>query len=187
MSSYKYFQKSKNFLFPLLGIPTKGTFKPANSYLVDLYRGIDETDYRLVVVYELPENEKEFSAFELKYLIQSKYFEDFYKCEEKLVYIFNMEEFKEDWDRFLEGRYSLLSGKAKRMIDNYHTDFYPNKISRNRKIVDTLFPDENVFERYSRDLGVSVDLIRYVKEVCDTYDKEKETLDLRECFAIFAE
>jgi hypothetical protein len=171
---YNYFQKSQVFLYPLLGIPKSVPFKP-NTYITNLDKGIKPEHCKLTCVYEKPTDESRFYAFEARHLLQNRYLEDFYSIDTHLIYIFTLVEFKADWYAFINGKYSMLSARAKKLIDKYHTDLFPGRIVRNKKIVESLFPNDIVLKRYSEELNVSLDLMEEIGEVCDIYNEKKET------------
>ena len=107
----EYRQKSKLFLFPLLGIPNSAAFKPTNTYLCDESRGIKLEDYRLIVCYDRGHSEKNkeyYSNFESKMLIGHKQFIEMYEEEDCLIYVFDMTKFRKDYDNVVNGKYSKI-------------------------------------------------------------------------------
>lgn len=170
----EYFQKSKIFIYPALGISRGGSVTPIRTYLS--WDGkYSANDCKLLVLYHL-RDDPEFIKFEKTSLLKNKFFEDFYELEEnKGLYVFDFSDYKKDWEYFLEGRYSKLSVLFKTAILLYY-----QKSKKNYVYVDSYINPEMYFEIYSKLLGCDVDVLREVGELCDKPDLDKEHLTLKE-------
>jgi len=173
-----YFQKSKNFLHPMLGhVKRGGGFRPVNTYIS--WKGRVKTqEPSFVAVYNLC-GSRDFYNFEQNALLGNSLFEDCIKInDEQAAYIFNLGEFEKDYALFLEGRYSEFSDKLKGRIKNYHGANSPAYA-----FMDTyLYPGEN-YEHYAnllspnkKDIPRTMKLLQQTSELCSKPDLEKETL-----------
>src|SRR5574343_26538 len=174
----KYFQKSRAFLYPLLGIKKSANISPVNTYVS--WRGLYTTDdMKLVVVYK-QDNTEGFRLFEKTVLFKNRFFVDFKECEDGYTaYIFTFESFKEDWFRFLNGKYSQLSPDLKNRIKSYHGE----GSGEWTYIESFLYPNKH-YERYAElladpaDQAGMLDLLKRVGELCNPYDEERELLQI---------
>lgn len=168
-----YFQKSYKFLFPLLKIKTDN-YRPAQVFVAWL-DNIKTDDYKLIVVYDLRED-NEYKKFENRELFNNPHYEDFRVLEgNKGAYIFNMNSFKVDVDHFYNGQYSLFSKQSKDRLLTYYS---PNP--HNREYIESYLNPENYFKLYSELLDLPVDVVRTSGELCNKYDKNRERLTLNE-------
>ena len=110
----KYFQKSRSFLYPALGIRRSSNISPTGTYL-SLEGKIGPEDMRLIVVYKVTKDEG-FKVFEKQMLLTNPLFDSKIDVKEYSLYIFNFEIYKDDWFNFLLGKYSKLSNVLKRAI-----------------------------------------------------------------------
>lgn len=174
----KYFQKSLNFLFPLLGLKREMTFVPVGTYL--WWNGGESIeDKYLLVGYEADFESSVFKAFEKKNLLAHPDLHKCYDVEGGRIYVFDMVRHSDTVDKFLEGKYSKFSEKDKRKILSYHDASLEKEPRPGRYIHMTLYP-ELYYEQVARDLeGVSVETLREVGELTNRYDKTNETLNIK--------
>ena len=85
----KYFQKSRSFLYPALGIRRSSNISPTGTYL-SLEGKIDPEDMRLIVVYKVTKDEG-FKVFEKQMLLTNPLFDSKIDVKEYSLYIFNFE------------------------------------------------------------------------------------------------
>jgi|TARA_R110001606_G_scaffold17735_3_gene68225 hypothetical protein len=166
-----YFQKSKVFLYPLLGIGRKAKYVPLQTYVCwDSVYSVE--DCRLILEYKTKQT-KGFKDFAEKYLDNHDMYDDFVELsKDKVIYIFNLTKaFKPDHKRFINGKYSQLSLNAKILI----IDFFGDKEKAGEYIQTFLTPDES-FESYAQYFKVDKDLLESIGELCSKPDIEKETL-----------
>lgn len=167
----KYFQKSKSFLYPALGIKKDSKFKPTGTYIaVDGL--IHPEDVRFVCTFEKKKS-KEFEQFELDMLIKNPLFIEKIEMGDGCAYIFDFEIYVNDWFNFIMGKYSKLSNVLKRAIKNH----YGANTSEYQYIDSYLHPQE-YYDIYANLLDVDVDVLKSTKELCNPCDMEKESLKL---------
>lgn len=165
----RYFQKSRSFLFPALGIPK--TVHPLIQTYIGLNDVIKPEDNKLICLFHHASTHS-YERFEQEYLFRNPLFHD---CEvvrdEPSIYIFNLEVLKQDWDKFLKGKYSQLSDGLKDAIK----DYYGSK-SGEYEYVDTYLYPDRYYKLYATLLNESEETLKSVGELCDIYDPEKERL-----------
>lgn len=175
----KYFQKSKIFMYPLLGI-VRGNVIPDEVYfsISDKYK---PQDRKLVLVYD-PKMDLKYETFKedslVKHELLLERFEDHNGNE---IFVFDMSAFASDWDLFLAGKYSQMSLDVRSQILN----FFEKKSANYAYLQSFLFP-EKWFNRYAEILDVSETLLKEVGELCDKPNVEKEQFKLilnQECLA----
>ena len=165
-----YIQKSRIFLYPLLGIRRGASIVPTDTYLQweNVYK---LSDCKFITIYHL-RDDKEFKEFEEKSLLNNPLFENFFEIEDnKGVYIFDFSKYKEDYFNIIKGKYSKLNDDYKLNILN----FYKNRKKHHSVIQSYLFP-ERFFSIYAKLLNVKLNLIEKVGELCSLPDIQKESL-----------
>jgi hypothetical protein len=170
----KYFQKSKSFLFPALGIKKNSKFTPSNTYVaVDGY--IDAEDVKLICTYDKPEieDDEDYLVFEQHFLLENPLFLEKIETKEMFVYVFDYQIYTTDWFNFILGKYSKLSSVLKRAIKTYYGD----NSAEYRYIDSYLYPEE-YYEDYSVLLDVNVDQLKSIGQLCNACDIKKETLKI---------
>ena len=176
-SLYKeYVQKSRIFLYPALDIKKGGSVTPIQTFTS--WQGhYKKEEGKLMLLYYLRED-PDFMAFEKQKLIDNPLFHDFKVVEEgKGVYVFDFNnQHKEDWQHFVNGKYSRLSPNLKRKIQNFHG------IS-NRGFIDAYLYPERYFKMYasvfttrSQDNPQMEDILKEVGELCSIPEHDKENL-----------
>ncbi len=166
----KYTQKSRMFLYPLLGIKRGSAVVPNETYvsITNMYK---PEDMKLICLYHLRQD-LEFRLFEKSKLSGNSRFDTFYEVEDdKGIYVFDFNHKSEMWSLFLAGKYSQIDNNTKNEI----LGFFANNPS-NRNLINSYLNPENYFKSYSEYLNVPVDLMREVGELCSVPDLEKETL-----------
>lgn len=170
-SIYKnYFQKSRSFLFPALGIK-KGNFNPTQTFISLDEPPIKPQDRKLVCLFEKTDDPR-FEQFEKDMLTGNPLFKEYLVTPSSdVIYIFDYEGYKTDWDNFLLGKYSRLSDGFKTAIKSYY-----GHNSKEYEYMDTYLYPELYFEKYAELLDVDLPTLLKVGELCDKYDPEKEKL-----------
>lgn len=173
-----YFQKSKAFLFPVLGIRKSAYTSPIQTY-ISWENRVKETDRKLVCLYDI--TKPGFASFEKELLFQNKLFEDFEQVSDnKSVYLFNFDIYQEDWNHFCRSRYSNLSRPVKQSVRNFFGANSPEYVY----MESFMFP-EKYFNLYAdllydkEDYSEGYQLIKSVGELCSSVDMEKETLKIK--------
>lgn len=166
-----YFQKSKLFFYPTLGIR-----KGQSVSLIETYVGwkdkISIHDNILICLYYL-RKDPEFINFEKTKLLNNRYFKEFFEVEEdRGAYLFDLRDYAQDWPLFIEGRYSKFSTKLKNQIVNFQT-----KNSINYAYVNSFLYPDKYFGLYKTLLNIELDLLVKVGELCDKPDFNREVLE----------
>lgn len=166
----KYFQKSKIFLYPILGIKRGTSVVPSETY-VAWNDKVNSEDMKLVCIYET-RSDLEYKQFEKNVLLKHNRIHDYIKVDNnKLVIIFNFSDISDDWMHFLNGKYSKMTISTKRKI----LEFFDKKSGNYAYVESYLFPEKH-FETYAKILGADVNMIIAVGELCDKPDLNKEKL-----------
>ncbi len=169
----KYTQKSRIFLFPLLGFPRISVTNPAQTYTSwkDKY---DHDDMHLICEYP-NRNDADFKTFETKKLLAHPCFVDYHESENNTgIYVFNLSNYKDTWNAVTNGKYSQILVTDKLKIRKY----FSNNTSSLEHIESYLYP-EKYFNVYSKLLNVEESLLISVGELCSKPDVTKETLDVK--------
>jgi hypothetical protein len=165
-----YFQKSKAFMYPVLGVKRGSSVTPIETYVSWVGHLVPE-DMRLICKYHMRED-AEFINFEKSHLRSSKYFERFHLLDDKTgLYIFDMSKHKSDWYYLLTGKYSKFSNNHKNIILKF---FGGN--SSSSVYIDSFLNPKKYFEIYAKLLDVPKELLESVGELCSMPDLEKESL-----------
>jgi hypothetical protein len=167
----KYFQKSKSFLYPILGIRKNSLFPPINTYL-GVKNLIEVEDIRLICIFKEDETEA-FKNFEDSMLLTNPLFQEKIKNSENTLYVFNLEVYQKDWANFIMGKYSKLSSTVKKAIKSFY-----GENSAEYKYIQTYLYPEKFFEEYSKLLDMDVETLKNTGELCNPFDMEKETLEI---------
>lgn len=165
-----YFQKSKVFLYPLLGIKRGSIAAPRQCYL-SWNNTISTEDMKLICVYT-KRSDSEYKKFESNILIKHKRIVDYIEIEnDEIIMTFDFSDIKDDWQKFINGKYSKIDTDLRRKILT-HFDKYSGSYPY---LESFLFPNK-YFSLYSTLLGVDEQLLREVGELCSPPDLEKENL-----------
>lgn len=168
----KYFQKSKSFLYPVLGIKKSSVTSPLDTYVAIKDR-LGPEDMKLVVVFR-DDGSDGFRAFEKQMLTGNPLFDQGpLEFEGLKYYLFDLTPYKADWFNFLLGRYSRLSPLLKRAIREYYGEKSPEWVYMETY----LYPDKH-FDRYAEILDVDESILRATGELCDPCDLDKETAEI---------
>lgn len=168
----KYFQKSKIFLYPLLDIKRGTSVVPKETY-VSWENTLAPEDMKLICVYHT-RTDAEYINFEGNVLLKHSRLCDYVKADAVTsVFTFDFSDLSDDWDHFINGRYSKMDIKIKRRI----LDFFDSNSGNYYYVNSYLFPIPH-FKLYAELLDVPVELVKSVGELCDKPNFEKENLVL---------
>ena len=167
----KYFQKSRSFLFPALGIKRTSNFTPSGTYL-SIEGVISPEDMKLVCSF-VDDKSEGFKAFEEHMLLTNPLFIEVIPIQGYKLYVFDFQIYKDDWFNFILGKYSKLSNVLKRAIKNYYGD----RSSEYKYIETFLFP-EKYFSIYAKLLDIDVNILEKTGELCDACDMKRENLKI---------
>lgn len=167
----EYFQKSKVFLYPLLNIKKGVRFVPAETYMS--WEGIHGIkDNHIICVYDVPDKIlSAYKLFEDQYIRNNKRFKYTIDLENKnkKAIVFDLSRYKNDINRLIKGEYSKISKRTKEII----TEFFGEHGTIAEYVESYLFPTY-WHEDYAHLLGVSLETIQKVYELCDKPDLDKE-------------
>lgn len=167
----KYFQKSRSFLYPGLGIKKTAAVSPLGTYIA-ISNMINPEDLKLICTFKKDDSDK-FKKFEENTLLSNPLFERKIKSNKYNIYVFNFEIYEKDWINFIMGKYSKLSNVLKKGIKDYY-----NESSPEYKVIEVYLYPEKYFEMYSKLLEVDIETLKSTGELCDPFDLEKETLKI---------
>jgi hypothetical protein len=167
----KYFQKSRSFLYPALGIKRTALHAPSGTYIA-LDGLVAPEDMKLVVTFKEDQTDG-FKAFEEHMLLTNPIFSSIVQIQDYNVYLFDFESYKNDWFNFIMGKYSKLSYPLKKAIKQYYGEG-----STEYKYIDSYLNPEKYYEVYAKLLGMESSVIKEVGELCDPCDLEKENLKI---------
>ena len=169
----KYFQKSKSFLYPALGIRKNSQFKPVGTY-ISIKGMINPEDVRFICTFDKYDSE-EFNDFEVDMLIKNPLFIEKIDMGDLNAYVFDYEIYSKDWFNFVMGKYSKLSTVLKKAIKQH----YGSNTSEYEYMDSYLNPQE-YYETYSKLLDINVETLEKIGELCNPCDLDKETLEISE-------
>lgn len=167
----KYFQKSKVFLYPLLGIKRGVSVIPIETYICwEGYYGSE--DMKLICLYDV-RTDAEYVNFEKNVLLKHNRLSDYVKVNSQAVFTFDFSDLGNDWSHFINGKYSKISLNLKQKILNFF-----DKYSGNYAYMHSYLIPEKYFNNYAEILNVEPEMLIKVGELCSKPDTEKETLIL---------
>jgi len=170
----RYFQKSRSFLFPVLGIKKAAPFVPLQTYLTwdDQY---SLKDRNLIATYKKVEG-RAWDTFMVETLLGNEMFNEYYETEEEdvIAVCFDLNFIEADYVNFLEGKYSALSKILKRKIRDFHGYDTPEWAYMETY----LFPDKYITV-YSKLLAVDEEHLKFTGQLCNIPDLEKEKLNIK--------
>ena len=169
----KYFQKSKSFLLPALGIKKDQRFIPIQSYMQ--WSGMYKlSDKNLILTY-YKSDEPTWNKYLLNTLMSNRMFNEYYELDEETIALsFDMHTVSEDFEHVIAGKYSKLSKQTKTKIREYYGYSSPEWAY----MESFLFPDRYI-PTYSKILDVDEEHIRFTGELCDLPNLNKETLKIK--------
>jgi hypothetical protein len=170
----KYFQKSKVLLYPALNINRGVSVTPIQTFVA--WKGYFTTEDRKLCSLYYERNDLEFKNFETKVLKGNPLYHNSEKFLKDInVYIFSFDSLKRDWDMFIAGKYSKFTEKHKNNILNYY-----KANSANYAFIESYLYPERFFTIYAELLGVSIQELKEVGELCSKPDFDKEILETSE-------
>jgi len=165
----KYFQKSKVFLYPLLGIKRGVSVIPVETYFGwDGY--YNSEDMKLICVYDI-RTDDEYILFEKNILLKHNRLCDYIKVNSQAILTFDFSDMENDWFHLINGRYSKISLELKQKILGFF-----DKYSGNYAYIHSYLIPEKYFNNYAELLDVEPEMLIKVGELCSKPDTAKETL-----------
>jgi hypothetical protein len=165
----KYFQKSKVFLYPLLGVKRGMSVVPKETYVAwDKHCTSDEM--KLICVYDY-RTDDEYKKIEKNILLEHDRLSDYVKVKSEVIFTFDFSDLDDDWFHFINGRYSLFSPSVKQKILGFF-----DKYGGNYAYIHSYLIPEKYYDNYAELLDVDSKILKEVKELCSKPDLDKETL-----------
>jgi hypothetical protein len=157
-------------MYPILEIKRGASVTPIETY-ISWHEQYSCKDMKLICLYHL-RDDLEFRNFEKDRLLKNRHFYDFKQLEDhKGAYVFDFSEYRKDWEKLINGKYSEVSYSYKKKIEN----FYGKRDSNYAYVESFLYP-EKYYSMYAEMLKVEESLLREVKELCSEMDLDKENL-----------
>lgn len=165
----KYFQKSKVFLYPLLGIKRGVSVVPVETY-ISWHGYYNSEDMKLICVYDV-RTDDEYITFEKNILLGHTRLSDYVKVNSQAVFTFDFSDLEDDWFHFIDGKYSKISMNLKQKILSFF-----DKYSGNYAYMHSYLIPEKYFSNYAELLDVEPEMLIKVGELCSKPDQAKEIL-----------
>ena len=168
----KYFQKSKMFMYPLLGIKKGAKIIPSETYIAWDPFYIPE-DIKLVCLYH-PNGSNEYEKYEKEKLLKHSRLCDIKEIDKhNKLFIFDFSDLEDDWNLFMAGKYSKINSRIKEKI----LFFFPENTANYVYMRSYLYP-KVFFKDYAEILNVDENFLEDIGELCNKPDIKKETLIL---------
>lgn len=163
-----YIQKSRLFLYPTLGIKRGFSITPVETYM-SWENNYNITDNVLVCLYDavhFKNTEDRLSISNHSKILNAPIIVD-----DKMVCIFNLSEFIEDYAKIIKGEYSKLSEPYKNKI----LEFFKEAPRHTTYMKSYLYPTE-YNSSYKQLYNLDDNTMKYVIEWCSPPDLKKECL-----------
>lgn len=175
-----YIQKSRMFLYPILRIRRGVSVTPIQTYIT-WDNKYSLKDYKFIVLYHL-RDDMEFKKFEEEKLLNNPLFDTFYELDSNFgAYVFDFSDYKSDFKKILNGKYSLLSDDYKKAILSFFKNHH-----RHHAYVESYLHPKKYFSNYAdllaekKDKASMIRLLTSVGELCSLPDLKEERLAVKE-------
>ena len=164
----EYFQKSKIFIYPLLGIKRGAVAVPDQTYLA--YGDMIRPEHKIFLCRYTERTDDAYLKFEKTRLIGHRLFRGYFQLEDgSKLFMFDLSEIGEDWEHLVNGRYSKVVLHRRQTILNYF-----EKGTGNYCYVESfLFPEKHRAQ-YAKILNVDLKVLEQVGELCSKPDLNRE-------------
>lgn len=167
----KYFQKSKVFLYPLLGIKRGLSVVPKETYIA--WEGhYKPEDMKLICVYDYRKDE-EYQKIEKNLLLEHNRLSDYKRVKKEAIIVFDFSDLDDNWFHFINGKFSQIEIKIKQKILGFFDVHGGNYAYMHSYLI-----PEKYYDNYSEILGIDTEVLKEVVELCDKPNINKETLIL---------
>lgn len=167
----KYFQKSKSFLYPTLGIKRNSYASPLNTYL-SLEGQVGAHECKLICSFKKDASDR-YKEFEQNMLISSPLYLEKIETIDANLYVFSLEIYESDFFNVILGKYSKLSNVLKKAIREHF-----GERSKEYSYIETFLYTDKFYPVYAKLLDIDINILEKTKELCDAADLEQETLKL---------
>jgi hypothetical protein len=179
MNKIRY-NKSKTYLLPLLSdciyLEKKYYKYLKNTYILD---NLDLYNKSIYLMHDYDKMNNSIDNYEQN-IIDNIYFHDLIQDKNKVIYVMKFpKKYINEYNLFLEGKYSHFSEEAKNVILSYYTELYAgnvNAINFLIKVKQILYKDEKLRKQIEDELGVHIDSNA---ELTDVIDLKYETINLQ--------
>lgn len=169
----RYFQKSRAFLVPILGLKKLAKYVFEQSYM--MWEGMYTLDDKKLILVYNPTDDSGWDNYLLNTLMTNQMFNEYHEISKDMLAVsFDMSVIHADYQCVIDGRYSKLSKLAKVKI----RDYYGYNTPEYAYMESFLFPSRYI-SIYSKLLDVPEEHIRFTGELCDKPDFTQETLNLK--------
>jgi hypothetical protein len=130
----------------------------------ELYKKLNDTLIKKISSEdEIPSG---WDSFETNKLLSNPNFLAFHETKDEFLYTFDLSGYGEDWNNFLDGRYSLFHEVTKEKVKNWR--WLDLDVYNQTKLLCYLWPtNRDCLEAFAQDLRMEIDQLRDVKELCD--------------------
>lgn len=167
------------FLYPALGIKRGHSVTPIQTYISWDGRYTEE-DCKFICLYHLRDDE-DFKLLEKVKLAGNPLFHEFIEFDGNMgAYVFDFSERKQDFNNFVNGKYSRLSTNHKRSV----TAFFKSHRSHHVYLESYLYPKKymplyaEILASKKSDVNAMYKTLLEVGELCSKPDLEKESLKI---------
>jgi hypothetical protein len=171
----EYFQKSKVFLYPLLGIKKGVRFVPVQTY-ISWNNICPENMNKFLCLYNIDKKDetlkKQFEIFKKEHLEEHQLYEAHHIIDNLDLFIFDFSIYKKDLEKFKKGLYSEFSHYTKEIILNFF-----GKIGTISEYVESYLYPGYFYDIYAEILKVPVEDLHEVGQLCDKPDMTKEEFE----------
>ena len=158
-------------MYPLLGIKRGNSVVPIETYISWEGHYASE-DMKLICVYKI-RTDVEYKNFKKNILTKHTRLFDYFNNNDITIFIFDFSDLNDDWNYFIQGKYSNFNPTLKNRILKFF-----DKHSGNYAYMHSYLLPEKYFDDYSEILNVDVELLKKVGELCSKPDLDKETLQM---------
>jgi hypothetical protein len=164
------FNKSFSYILPLFIEKYKQYIENIYVFLENIentYIKYDKKELFVIIV-----NKSEKILNDIDNLNKNVILAEFFDIKNKLILVFKIpEEFKLDYDKFIDGKYSEFSEQSKKIIIKTAFNYFPSDVFNN--ITKILYKSDNLKKQILYDLGISN--LDYDFELTSKIDVKKET------------
>jgi hypothetical protein len=150
-----YFQKSRWFLYPILGHSTSSRLEPLETYVLNK---------------TVEENTLDDTYAQEAELYKNPFFKTFSEIGDFSIFVFSFKEtdHSRDFENFVAGKYSKFTEAAKSKILEYYAGTSDHELFEGYLYPETAYKDVSYL------LGEGIHILKSVVELCNIPDLEKE-------------
>lgn len=175
----RYVQKSKVFLLPLINLKKDLYVKPIKTFIIDKVANVTVNDRKLILPF-FKDNSSEFNYYENNHIMTCDYLDvsSYYETDKFRVYSFKLNHIENDFDLFLEGKYTKFSKKTKSLIHLYWGKLKKNNFYPHPKIEAYLYPNLEIYKQVAEELNLPLEMVIETEELLDPPNLNLEELHI---------